>query len=121
MQTKPAVVLRRPQLLARCCTPLSAGKGCCAEQIGAQLAELADWSLQQGCLARSFWFADYHDTIAFVNAIARLAHREDHHPELLVGYDQCTVRWATHSVGGVSINDFICAAKTDAVYAGELS
>ena len=52
-------------------------------------------------------------TMAFVNAVAWIAHREDHHPDLLVSYNRCTVRFNTHSVGGLSINDFICAAKVD--------
>ncbi|MEK9775122.1 MAG: 4a-hydroxytetrahydrobiopterin dehydratase [Quisquiliibacterium sp.] len=72
-------------------------------------------------MSRRFGFANYQGTMAFVNAVAGLADREDHHPEMLVGYNRCTVSWSTHSVGGVSINDFICAAKTDAIYAGDPS
>ena len=54
---------------------------------------------------------------AFVNAVAWMVHAEDHHPDLHVGYNRCTVRWNTHSVAGISENDFICAAKTDATFA----
>ncbi len=86
-------------------------------QLHEALAVLADWSVDNGRLVRTFRFADYHQTIAFVNAIAAVAHREDHHPELVVGYNRCTVRYDTHSVnggrGGLSENDFICAAKID--------
>jgi 4a-hydroxytetrahydrobiopterin dehydratase len=53
--------------------------------------------------------------MAFVNAVAWIAHAEDHHPDLLVSYNRCTVRFNTHSVGGLSVNDFICAAKLDAL------
>ena len=53
--------------------------------------------------------------MAFVNALAWIAHVEDHHPDLAVSYSRCTVRFNTHSVGGISINDFICAAKVDAL------
>ncbi len=53
--------------------------------------------------------------MAFVNALAWIAHTEDHHPDLQVGYYRCTVRFSTHSVGGISVNDFICAAKADAL------
>jgi len=51
--------------------------------------------------------------MAFVNAVASIAHREDHHPDLAVHYDRCVVAWSTHSAGGVTLNDGICAAKTD--------
>ncbi|MFN5445542.1 MAG: 4a-hydroxytetrahydrobiopterin dehydratase, partial [bacterium] len=81
---------------------------------------LSDWVVENDQLVRSFRFADYHQTLAFVNAIASIIHLEDHHPELVVGYNRCTVRYNTHSVnhgkGGLSENDFICAVKIDDVY-----
>ncbi len=84
------------------------------------LAVLDGWTLEAGRLVRTFRFDDYHQTIAFINAIAEMIHREDHHPELVVGYNRCTVRYDTHSVnggkGGLSENDFICAAKIDQVF-----
>jgi 4a-hydroxytetrahydrobiopterin dehydratase len=76
-----------------------------------------DWSLaadKQG-ISRVFKFSNYYETIAFVNALAWIAHREDHHPDLEVGYNRCTVNYSTHSVGGLSKNDFICAARVDAL------
>jgi len=85
--------------------------------VDAQLAVLPGWLRDGGGIARAFRFGNYHETIAFVNALAWMVHAEDHHPDLAVAYDRCTVRFATHSVGGVSDNDFICAAKTDAIYA----
>ncbi len=66
-------------------------------------------------ITRSFRFSDYHRTIAFVNALAFIAHAEDHHPDLGVHYDRCVLRFSTHDVGGLSINDFICAAKAEAL------
>ena len=60
-------------------------------------------------------FKDYYATMAFVNALAWIAHREDHHPDLAVHYDRAVVRFSTHDVGGLSENDFICAAKTSAL------
>ena len=83
------------------------------------MPQLPGWSLVEGghALAKTFRFADYYRTIAFVNALAHVAHREDHHPDLSVHYDRCEVRWSTHDVGGLSENDFICAAKTDALAA----
>jgi 4a-hydroxytetrahydrobiopterin dehydratase len=83
--------------------------------IHAHLAQAPGWAEADGCIQKRFDFADYHHTLAFVNAVAWIAHREDHHPDLLVSYNRCTVRFNTHSVGGISINDFICAAKVDAL------
>ena len=68
-------------------------------------------------IAKTFRFQNYHETMAFVNATAWVSHREDHHPDLEVGYNKCRVRYSTHSVGGLSENDFICAAKIEALFA----
>lgn len=64
-------------------------------------------------IRRLFSFKGFHQTMAFVNAVAWIAHRENHHPELEVGYNRCLVRYSTHAIGGLSENDFICAAKVD--------
>lgn len=79
------------------------------------LASTPQWSLVEGLLERRFEFQDFHATMAFVNAVAWIAHREDHHPDLLVGHGHCTVRWRTHSAGGLTLNDFVCAARVDAL------
>lgn len=110
-------VFSRQQLLARRCRALGPERAYTAAEITAQLAELTGWSLRHEAIERSFAFRDYHETIAFVNALAWMVHAEDHHPELLVTYNRCVVRWSTHSVSGVSENDFICAARTDSVFA----
>jgi 4a-hydroxytetrahydrobiopterin dehydratase len=81
------------------------------------LAQVSGWHLHQGAIEKTYGFKNYHETIAFVNALAWVCHTEDHHPDLAVTYDRCVVRFNTHSVGGVSINDFICAAKADALIA----
>lgn len=89
-----------------------------ADRARALLKELhGDWSLSAAgdAISRGFRFGNYYETIAFVNALAWIAHREDHHPDLEVGYNRCTVRYSTHAVGGLSENDFICAAKIDAL------
>ena len=80
-------------------------------------AHVPQWEVRDGQLRREFKFANYHETIAFVNATAWVSHREDHHPDLEVGYNKCIVRYSTHSVGGLSENDFICAAKIDSLLA----
>ena len=88
-----------------------------AAQVAAQLQVLPAWQHVNGALVRDYRFADYFETLAFVNALAFMIHREDHHPELVVSYNRCEIRFNTHSVGGISENDFICAAKADAVHA----
>lgn len=86
-------------------------------EIAAQLRVLPHWRHEAGALVREYRFGNYYETLAFVNALAYVVHREDHHPDLAVSYGRCEVRFNTHSVGGISENDFICAAKTDAVFA----
>ena len=79
------------------------------------LAQLPGWQIDprtQG-IRKTFSFTDYFLSIAFVNAVASIAHREDHHPELEVGYNRVGVHYSTHDVGGLSLNDFICAAKVE--------
>lgn len=63
----------------------------------------------------SYSFKDFYETMAFVNAIAWIANQENHHPDLEVGYNYCHVRYSTHALKGLSLNDFICAAKVDAL------
>lgn len=88
------------------------------DTIDALLLDVPAWAIVDGKLARRFAFTDYYDTIAFVNALAWMTHQQDHHPELLVTYNICDMRLNTHSAGGaLSRNDFICAARADALYA----
>ena len=110
-------VLTRQQLLDRSCRELENGRACADTEIAAQLAVLPGWSLRGDAIERSYAFRDYYQTIAFVNALAWVVHAQDHHPELVIGYNRCLVRWNTHSVDGISENDFICAARADAVFA----
>ena len=79
------------------------------------LEKLTDWELTPDAseIHRTFRFKDFHQTMAFVNAVAWIAHQEDHHPNLVVGYSRCEVHYSTHAIGGLSENDFICAAKID--------
>lgn len=86
-----------------------------AHQIDAHLRQVEGWSFDEGAIEKTFRFADYHRTMAFVNAVAWIAHREDHHPDMAFGYDRCTLRFNTHSVGGISLNDFVCAAQVDSL------
>jgi 4a-hydroxytetrahydrobiopterin dehydratase len=81
------------------------------------LAQVPLWQRKDGRIERSYEFRDYHETIAFVNALAWMVHGQDHHPDLHVAYRHCLVAYTTHSAGHtVSLNDVICAAKADAIY-----
>jgi 4a-hydroxytetrahydrobiopterin dehydratase len=80
------------------------------------LPAISGWKLGDGEISKTHPFKDYHHTMAFVNAVAWVSHREDHHPDMEVGFNRCVVRYSTHSVGGLSENDFICAAKVDALF-----
>jgi 4a-hydroxytetrahydrobiopterin dehydratase len=81
------------------------------------LAPLPEWqlALDGKSIAKTFHFRNFYETLAFVNAIGWMANRQDHHPDLEVGYNRCVVRWSTHDVGGLSMNDFICAARVETI------
>ena len=82
-------------------------------EIRDHLAQLSGWQVDGKVIEKTFAFRNWYETVAFVNALAWIATTEDHHPELRVTYDRCVVRFWTHTVGGISRNDLICAAKTD--------
>ena len=86
------------------------------QQVGPMLKGLQGWALESGEIAKTYRFKNYFETMAFVNAAAWISHREDHHPDMLVGYNKCKVSYWTHAIGGLSENDFICAAKLDALF-----
>lgn len=90
-----------------------------ATQLVAQLARLEGWRLDGDgaslAIVKTFHFGNYFETIAFVNAVALVAHRQDHHPELSVHYNRCVIRFNTHDVNGISSSDFECAALVDAL------
>lgn len=86
------------------------------KEIQLNLAQIPGWQYEQGTLARDFVFKNFYQTMAFVNAIAWLAHQENHHPDLEVGYQHCRVRYSTHAIQGISNNDFICAAKVNNLF-----
>lgn len=75
------------------------------------------WRLIDDAIEKTFSFKNYYETIAFVNAIAFIANAENHHPEMTVLYSKCTVRFNTHDVKGISVSDFFCASKVDALLA----
>ncbi|MCH6583395.1 MAG: 4a-hydroxytetrahydrobiopterin dehydratase [Gammaproteobacteria bacterium] len=106
------------ELTKKQCKPCEGGTAPLTEtEAKALLQQTPAWSLHEGGteIHRAYEFKNYYQTMAFVNALAWIAHREDHHPDIEVGYKRCHVRYSTHSIGGLSENDFICAAKIDAL------
>jgi 4a-hydroxytetrahydrobiopterin dehydratase len=105
---------------AQHCQPIPSGQAALSPQAIADLhAQLGQWTVETNppAITREFHFKNYHATQAFVNAVIWIAHREDHHPDICFGYNRCHIRYSTHSVAGLSRNDFICAAKIDALQA----
>jgi 4a-hydroxytetrahydrobiopterin dehydratase len=90
-------------------------------EVVSRLGSLQGWQLTGSgadvAIEKSFKFANYHETMAFVNAVAFIAHKQDHHPDLSVHYSRCVVRFNTHDVQGLSDNDFHCASLVDALLA----
>jgi 4a-hydroxytetrahydrobiopterin dehydratase len=100
------------------CAPIAKGSAhLTEEQLHEYLKEIPQWSLtsSHAAIHREFHFKNYYDTMAFVNAVVWVAHQQDHHPDLEVGYSRCKIVYTTHSVAGLSLNDFICAAHIDAL------
>lgn len=93
-----------------------------ATEIVTQLSQLngeqpLGWRLIDGSLEKTYAFKNFHETMGFANAVAFIANAEDHHPDLALSYGKCTVRFNTHDVSGISISDFFCASKVDALVA----
>jgi 4a-hydroxytetrahydrobiopterin dehydratase len=109
-------------LAAKKCVPCEGGVPALtrAEAEGLMRELHGDWKLAPDAksLKRSLAFKDFHRTMSFVNALAHVANVEDHHPDLEIGYDYCRITYSTHAIGGLSQNDFICAAKIDRIVSG---
>ena len=96
-------------------------KALSATEIVTQLSKLngeraLGWRLIDGALEKIYTFKNYPETIGFVNALAFIANAEDHHPDLAVSFSKCSVRFNTHDVDGISVSDFFCASKVDALF-----
>lgn len=85
-------------------------------EVSRLLIQLEGWQLTDQIISKTYVFKNYYQTMAFVNAIAWISHRENHHPDITVGYNQCQVAYTTHAINGLSENDFICAAKIDKLF-----
>ncbi|HEX6832499.1 MAG TPA: 4a-hydroxytetrahydrobiopterin dehydratase [Rudaea sp.] len=105
------------ELLAQHCKPLKGKEHALDTAQAAQLLALLPGWQSDGAtdIRKEFRFPDFTHALAFVNALGWIAEKENHHPDLELGWGRCTVRFSTHDVGGLSRNDFICAAKTEAL------
>jgi 4a-hydroxytetrahydrobiopterin dehydratase len=106
------------ELEKRHCVPCEGGvQPYDADKVREMLGEVKGWEANDEgtVITRMFRFKDHYQTVAFVNAVAWISHQEDHHPEMEVGYSRCVIHYSTHAIGGLSENDFICAAKVDAL------
>ncbi|EKD74859.1 MAG: pterin-4-alpha-carbinolamine dehydratase [uncultured bacterium] len=106
------------ELTQKRCLPCEGGVAkLTATDVKKLLKNISEWQANEEYLQiyRDFKFRNYYQTIAFVNAVAWMAHQENHHPDLEVSYNHCLVRYNTHAIGGLSENDFICAAKVNAL------
>jgi 4a-hydroxytetrahydrobiopterin dehydratase len=102
------------ELAGKKCVPCEGGSKPFDEtKVKDYLKQVAGWEKVNQEIVKVFSFKNYYETMAFVNAVAFIAHQEDHHPDLEVSYKTCKVRYTTHAIGGLSENDFICAAKVD--------
>lgn len=107
------------ELAQKRCIPCEGGvKALNPEAAGKLLKQLSpQWKLSADNkqIHGSFEFKNYYRTTAFVNAVAWIAHNEDHHPDITFSYKTAAITYWTHAIGGLSENDFICAAKVDAL------
>jgi len=101
------------------CRPCESGTPPLSESdVSARLQLLNGWKQERNSICKTYQFKNFHQTIAFVNAVAWISHREGHHPDLSVSFNCCRVSYTTYSIAGLSENDFICATKVDALIAG---
>ena len=106
------------ELLNAKCEEISAkDKGLIIPTIESNLSELDGWNtpLNYATIEKTFSFKNYYQTVHFVNAVTWLAQKEDHHPEICFGYNQCKITLTTHAIKGLSLNDMIMAAKINAL------
>jgi len=103
-------------LTNKTCKPCEGGTAPLTKaEVDSLIKQLIDWQHSDNLISKKFGFKNYHQTMAFVNAVAWVSHRENHHPDLIVTYNSCQISYTTHAIQGLSENDFICAAKVDAL------
>lgn len=108
---------RARELARERCKPCEGGVDALGpEQLRRLLEGLVGWELDDRAIYKTYHFKNFHETMAFVNAVALVSHLENHHPDLAVSYGSCRVKYQTHAIDNLSENDFICAAKLDALF-----
>ena len=108
------------KLLNKHCVPCKPGTSSLSQDVtNTLIKQLKNWMVSGQLIERTFEFKNYYQTMAFVNAVAWISHQEDHHPYLNVSYNKCHIQYFTHSIDGLSENDFICAAKVNALIANK--
>ncbi|MCP5244682.1 MAG: 4a-hydroxytetrahydrobiopterin dehydratase [Burkholderiales bacterium] len=106
------------ELTQKKCKPCEGGVAPLTSDAASRLLQQLDgWQLLEKQINKQYAFKNYYQTMAFVNAVAWISHQEDHHPDMIVGYNRCDIIYTTHAIGGLSENDFICAAKIDKLFA----
>ena len=105
--------MTRSDLVTKTCAECESGSALAPAATADLLKQVPGWEIADGTLRRQFKFKDYHEAVAFVNATAWISHHENHHPDIELGYNRVTMKYVTHSAGGLTQNDFICAAKVN--------
>ena len=104
-------------LTTKRCRPCEAGvEPLKPNEVETMLGLLSGWRAAFGQITKLYSFDNHYQAVAFMNAAAWISHREDHHPDITVGFNTCRVAYKTHAIDGLSENDFICAAKLDALF-----
>ena len=107
-ETQSSLAKKKSHPIKEGTPPLGSG------EIAEKIRQLPGWTNDGGkAIRKEYKFKDFHETMNFVNEVADIANAQDHHPDMEVGYNRCAVKYSTHSVGGLSENDFICAAKVE--------
>ena len=108
-------------LAQQTCYGRKAPEDCLSDaQIKSLLPSVPGWQLSEDGkgLHKDFSFKDFYHTLGFITAVGWMANQQDHHPDIEAGYGHCRLFWSTHDVDGLSMNDFICAARSEALAAG---
>ncbi len=103
------IAMQRAKPITKSTPPLS------RQDVVLFLREIPEWSLGERTIGREFVFKDFRTAMDFVNSVAQIANKQDHHPDIFISYNKVQLTLSTHKIGGLTLNDFIVAAKIDAL------